>query len=250
MSVTAFPVLARIIQERGIAGTAVGTLALASGAAADAIAWCLLAIVLSSVNRDFSLAASAIAGGVLYTLLVLGVVRPQLAKLKSVGLPLAVLLLMGGAWFTDAIGIHAVFGAFVMGIAMPRGTAAGELTGQIEPLATTLLVPLFFAYSGFSTRAGLLNSSGVWLVTITVIIVATVGKGVACWAAGVLAGRPSREAMAIGALMNARGLMELIILNIGLERELIRPTLFTVMVMMTIVTTLAAGPLFEWASRR
>jgi Kef-type K+ transport system membrane component KefB len=250
MSVTAFPVLARIIQERGIAGTAVGTLALASGAAADAIAWCLLAIVLSSVNHDFGLAASAIVGGVFYAWLVLGVVRPQLAKLKSVSLTLALLLLMAGAWFTNAIGIHAVFGAFIMGIAMPRGLFVKEITAQVEPLTTTLLIPLFFAYSGLSTHAGLLNSGGVWLVAILVILVASIGKAVACWAAGVLAGRPSREAMAIGALMNARGLMELIVLNIALERGLITPTLFTVMVMMTIVTTLAAGPLFEWAWRR
>jgi Kef-type K+ transport system membrane component KefB len=259
MSVTAFPVLARIIQERGIAGTPVGTMALAAGATDDAIAWCLLAIVLASLNHNLSLAVSAIVGGALYVAVVLGVVRPQLAKLKSrveqqgavtLGtLTLVLALLMAGAWFTDMIGVHAVFGAFIMGIAMPRGLFATALTGYIEPLATTLLVPLFFAYSGLSTRASLLNSSSVWLVAIVVIVVASVGKGVACWIAGVIAGRPSREAMAIGALMNARGLMELIILNIGLERGLITPTLFTVMVVMTIVTTLAAGPLFEWAYR-
>jgi Kef-type K+ transport system membrane component KefB len=259
MSVTAFPVLARIIQDKGISGTAIGTLALAAGATDDAIAWCLLAIVLASVNHDPVLAGSAIVGGTLYTVVVLSLLRPRLAKLESIvdrdgsfapsTLALVLSLLMAGAWFTDAIGIHAVFGAFIMGIAMPRGLFAKELARRIEPLATTLLIPLFFVYSGLSTRVNLLASSGLWLIAIVVIVIASVGKGVACWTAGVFAGRPSREALAIGALMNARGLMELIILNIGLERGMITSSLFTVMVTMTIATTLAAGPLFEWAWR-
>jgi Kef-type K+ transport system membrane component KefB len=147
------------------------------------------------------------------------------------------------------IGIHAVFGAFVLGVAMPRGLVTKELSRQVEPIATTLLVPLFFAYSGLSTRLSLLWSTELLLLAIVVILIASVSKGVACWGAARFAARPNREAMAIGALMNARGLMELIILNIGLERGLITPTLFTVMVIMTLVTTLAAGPLFEWAWR-
>ena len=260
MSVTAFPVLARIIQERGIAGTALGSLALAAGATDDAIAWCLLAVVLASFNNHVSLAVSAIAGGAVYAVLVLAVLRPQLVKigaaverrgsLSSGKLTLILSLLMAGAWFTDMIGVHAVFGAFVMGVAMPRGLLTKELSRQVEPLATALLVPLFFAYSGLSTHFSLLWSADLLLLAVVVILIASVGKGVACWGASRLAGRPNREAMAVGALMNARGLMELIILNIGLERGLITPTLFTVMVMMTLVTTLAAGPLFEWAWRR
>lgn len=259
MSVTAFPVLARIIQERGIAGTALGSLALAAGATDDAIAWCLLAVVLASFTNHVGLAVSAIAGGALYAIVVLAVLRPQLVKmgaaveqrgnLSSGKLALILSLLMAGAWFTDTIGVHAVFGAFVMGVAMPRGLLTKELSRQIEPLATALLVPLFFAYSGLSTRFSLLWSTDLLLLAMVVILIASLGKGVACWGASRLAGRPNREAMAVGALMNARGLMELIILNIGLERGLITPTLFTVMVMMTLVTTLAAGPLFEWAWR-
>jgi Kef-type K+ transport system membrane component KefB len=259
MSVTAFPVLARIIQERGIAGTALGSLALAAGATDDAIAWCLLAVVLASFNNHAGLAVSAIAGGALYAVVVLAVLRVQLAKigaavertgsLSSGKLTLILSLLMAGAWFTDMIGVHAVFGAFVMGVAMPRGLLTKELSRQVEPLATALLVPLFFAYSGLSTHVTLLWSADLLLLAIVVILIASVGKGVACWGASRLAGRPNREAMAVGALMNARGLMELIILNIGLERGLITPTLFTVMVMMTLVTTLAAGPIFEWAWR-
>jgi Kef-type K+ transport system membrane component KefB len=260
MSVTAFPVLARIIHDRGIAGTALGTLALAAGATDDAIAWCLLAIVLASFSQNFGLATSAIVGGALYAVVVLRFLRPQLAKLGAAAeregnltagtLTLVLVLLMAGAWFTDAIGVHAVFGAFIIGVAMPRGLLTKELARQVEPLATALLIPLFFVYSGLSTRISLLGTPGLLLVAIVVIIIASVGKGVACWAAALLTGRPNGEAMAIGALMNARGLMELIILNIGLERGLITPTLFTVMVAMTIVTTLAAGPLFGWAWRR
>jgi Kef-type K+ transport system membrane component KefB len=158
-------------------------------------------------------------------------------------------MLMAGAWFTDLIGVHAVFGAFVVGVAMPRGLLTQEVSRQVEPLATALLVPLFFAYSGLSTQFRLLWSVELIVAAIVVIAIASVGKGVACWAAARLAGRPNRDALGIGALMNARGLMELIILNIGLERGLITPTLFTVMVLMTLVTTLAAGPLFELAWR-
>jgi Kef-type K+ transport system membrane component KefB len=205
MSVTAFPVLARIIQERGIGGTALGTLALAAGAVDDVIAWSLLGIVLVSVDRDF------------------GIVR--------------------------FIASHAVFLAFVIGAVIPRGRLTNELSRRIEPVASAVLVPLFFAFSGLSTHLSLLWSTELLWLSIAVILIASVGKAGGCWAAARLAGRPSRESMAIGALMNARGLMELIILNIGLTRGLITPTLFTVMVMMTLATTMAAGPLFEWVWR-
>jgi Kef-type K+ transport system membrane component KefB len=257
MSVTAFPVLARIVQERGLSGTALGTLALTAGAADDAIAWCLLAVVLASVNQNPSIAFSAILGGALYGVVVLRVLRPRLARLASAvdhggtlshaRLALILTLLTAGAWFTEAIGIHAVFGAFILGIAMPRGMLTRELDRQIEPIATTLLVPLFFAHAGLSARIGLIADWHVWPIAIAAILVASIGKGVACWGAALLAGRPGNEAFAIGALMNARGLMELIILTIGLERGLITPALYAVMVVMTVVTTLAAGPLFGWA---
>lgn len=259
MSVTAFPVLARIIQERGISGTALGTLALAAGAIDDVIAWVLLAVVLSSLNQQAAMALTAIAGGAAYAVAVFAIVRPQLARLAAsveregrIGpgrLTMLLALLMAGAWFTDWIGVHAVFGAFMLGVAMPRGTVTVELSRQVEPLATALLVPLFFAYSGLSTRAGLLWSGQLLGVAAGVTLIASVAKAVACWGAARLTGRPNHEAMAIGALMNARGLMELIILNIGLERGLITPTLFTIMVTMTLITTVAAGPLFEWAWR-
>jgi Kef-type K+ transport system membrane component KefB len=142
-----------------------------------------------------------------------------------------------------------VFVAFAFGVFLPRGRLTETLTRWIEPVASKVLVPVFFAFSGLSTHLNLLWSTELLWLSLVVILVASLGKAVGCWGAARLAGRPNREALAIGALMNARGLMELIILNIGLQRGLITPTLFTVMVTMTLATTMAAGPLFERAWR-
>jgi Kef-type K+ transport system membrane component KefB len=150
-----------------------------------------------------------------------------------------------GAFFTDLIGLHAVFGAFVMGAAMPRGVVARDLIGRIQPLTVALLLPLFFTYSGLNTKIGLLNSGFLWLMCGAVLIAAVVGKGVACWLAARATGVPNREALGIGTLMNARGLMELIIINIGLQRGIISEGLFATLVIMAVVTTLMASPLFD-----
>ena len=261
MSITAFPMLARIIHERGLAGTPLGTLALAAGSVDDALAWCVLAVVLASFSGDPFLAVQAIGGGVLYSLLMLTVVRRVLKGMGKAaerageqGLPasrLAVILilLMLASWFTDAIGIYAVFGAFVLGLAMPRGRLS-ELTAQrLEPVVVNLLLPMFFVYSGLNTRITLIDSWMLWLVAGVILIAACAGKGLACYAAARGNGENKRDAVAIGALMNARGLMELIILNIGLERGIVTPALFSIMVLMAIVTTLMATPIFEWALR-
>ncbi len=255
MSITAFPMLARIIHERGLAGTALGTLALAAGSMDDAAAWCMLAIVLASFGSAPMVAVLAIGGGVLYTLMVLLAVRPALAPLarrversqamSSPMLSFVLMLAMLGSWFTDRIGIYAVFGAFILGTAMPRGKFAEELQRLMMPLTTNLLLPLFFVYSGLNTKIGLVNTPYLWGVALGVLAAACLGKGVACWLAARLHGEPSGEALAIGALMNARGLMELIILNIGYERGIITQTLFSIMVLMAVVTTLMATPIFE-----
>ena len=260
MSITAFPMLARIIHERGLAGTSLGTLALAAGSLDDAAAWCVLAIVLASFSGDPSFALVAIGGGLAYAVLLVTVGRRVLAPLGAIVeregalsngvLTVTLMLVMLGSWFTDAIRIYAVFGAFVMGVAMPRGRFAEEVTRTIGPLVTTFLLPLFFVYSGLNTRIGLVNSPALWGIAMVVLLAATLGKGVACWLAARLNGEPNGEALAIGTLMNARGLMELIILNIGLERGVIQPTLFTIMVLMAIATTLAATPVFEWVHGR
>lgn len=255
MCITAFPMLARIIVERGLSGTTLGTLALAAGAIDDAAAWCLLAIVLASFDADASIAVWAIGGGVSYGLVVLTVARwllrplgQRVSRAGSVSpeqFSVVLTVFMLAAWLTDVIGIHSVFGAFMLGCAMPRGLATAEITRQMEPLTTALLLPLFFAYSGLNTRLDLITTSDQWMVCGVVLLAACLGKGGACWAAARLTGTDQPTALALGTLMNARGLMELIILNIGLQRGLITPELFSIMVVMAIVTTLMASPLFE-----
>jgi len=255
MSITAFPMLARIIVEQGLTKTSLGTLALAAGAIDDAAAWCVLAVVLASFQQDASIAVFAIGGGVVFTVFSLLVLKRLLLPLGRVvereghmsqGILVTVLMLaMLGAWFTDFIQIYAVFGAFIVGIAMPRGRFAAELQRQIGPLTTAFLLPVFFVYSGLNTRIGLVDTPALWGLAALVLAAAVLGKGGACYAAARLAGEPRREALALGTLMNARGLMELIILNIGLQRGLIEAPLFAIMVTMAIVTTLMTTPLFR-----
>jgi Kef-type K+ transport system membrane component KefB len=259
MCITAFPMLARIIVERGLTGTALGALALAAGALDDAAAWCILAVVLASFQDNPWIAIRAIGGGVLYAVTVLTVGRRLLRGLGSAANPDGTLsspvlagvlmLVMLGSWFTDAIGIYAVFGAFILGCAIPRGSFAGALTRQVEPFVTVFLLPTFFTYSGLNTRLDLVNTPKLWLIALVVLVAACLGKLVACWAAARLNGEDNPTSLAVGTLMNARGLMELIILNIGLERRLITPQLFSIMVVMAVVTTLMATPLFEWVYR-
>jgi Kef-type K+ transport system membrane component KefB len=256
MCITAFPMLARIIVERGLSGTSLGTLALAAGAIDDAAAWCVLAIVLASFKDDWGIAAWAIGGGVVYATLVLTLGRRLFARMEPLtrangGLtqPMLAVTLMSvmlGSWFTDAIGIYAVFGAFILGVAMPRGEYSAALTRQLEPMLVVFLLPTFFTYSGLNTRLDLVDTPQLWFIAAVVFLAACLGKGGACWAAARLHGEDNRTSLAVGTLMNARGLMELIILNIGLERGLITPQLFSIMVVMAVLTTLLASPVFEW----
>jgi len=255
MCITAFPMLARIIHFKKLAGTTMGTVALGAGAIDDATAWCLLAVVLASFDQNWSHALINIGGGAAYVSVALFVLRPLLARMKSwmvtdrglseAGLVIGLALMALGAWFTDLIGLHAVFGAFVMGAAMPRGAVTRDLIIRIQPLTVALLLPLFFTYSGLNTKIGLLNTGFLWLMCGAVLIAAVLGKGVACWLAARATGISNREALGIGTLMNARGLMELIIINIGLQRGIISEGLFAVLVIMAVVTTLMASPIFE-----
>lgn len=256
MAITAFPMLARIIFEQGLARTSLGTLALAAGSIDDVMAWTVLAVVLASFQGDPSIAWLAIGGGALFAAFCLLVLRRLLRPLgervqaegqMSQGLLVFVLILvMLSAWFTDSIQVYAVFGAFLAGLAMPRGRFAQELHRHLYGLTTALLLPVFFIYSGLNTKIGLVNTPQLWLLAGVILVAATVGKGVACYGAARLSGEPQRESLAIGALMNARGLMELIILNIGLQRGIIEPALFTLMVLMAVATTLMASPIFRW----
>ncbi|WP_395770122.1 cation:proton antiporter [Arenimonas sp.] len=255
MAITAFPMLARIIFEQGLTKTSLGTLALAAGSIDDMAAWCVLAVVLASFNSDWSIALIAIGGGIFFAVVCLTLVRrllqPMGERVEKSGaispdmLVFTLMLVMLGAWFTDYIQIYAVFGAFIMGVAMPRGKFATELHRTMYPLTVALLLPVFFVYSGLNTKIGLVNTPALWALTALVLLVAIAGKGVACYLAARLNGESHKESMAIGTLMNARGLMELIILNIGLERGIIEPTLFTIMVLMAVITTLMATPIFE-----
>lgn len=255
MTITAFPMLARILYERGLAQTRFGTLALGAASVDDAVAWCLLAIVLASVKNSLSIAILAIGGGICYVLFAIFLGQPllkaftRMTKREGVNrqtLTLMLIILMFCAWFTDVTGIYAIFGAFVLGAVTPRGEFAQQIRQYTEFLTTSFLLPIFFVFSGLNTQIGLVNTPTLWGVTLLVIAIAILGKGVACMLAAKLAGENWRESATIGALMNARGLMELIILNIGLEQGIITPTLFTIMVIMAVITTLMASPLIAF----
>jgi Kef-type K+ transport system membrane component KefB len=255
IAITAFPMLARIIYERGLTGTALGTLSLAAGAIGDAAAWCVLAIVLASFGGGMEVAVKAIGGGLIYTVFMLTVGRRLLKRLGAAVekegkltphmLSGCLMLVMLGAWATDAVGIHAVFGGFLLGVAMPRGLLTRELQRQLEPFTVVFLLPMFFTYSGLNTRLDMVNSVEMLGIALVVLAASCLGKFGACWAAARLAGEDNRMALAVGVLMNARGMMELILLNIGLQRGIIQPPLFAVLVLMAVVTTLMATPVFE-----
>lgn len=260
LCITAFPMLARIIHFKGLAGTLMGTVAIGAGAIDDATAWCLLAVVLASFDGNFETAAQSIGGGIAFVVVVLLVVRPILQKLHArwieinedgtqslseTGFVIGLACMAFGAWFTDRIDLHAVFGAFVVGSAIPRGVMHRDMIARIQPLTVGLLLPLFFTYSGLNTQLGLLNSGFLWAMCGLVLVASILGKGFACWAAARASGLPNREALGIGALMNARGLMELIIINIGLQRGVISRELFAILVIMAVVTTLMASPIFD-----
>jgi Kef-type K+ transport system membrane component KefB len=256
MCVTAFPVLARIIHFKGLTGTRLGTVAIGAGAIDDAMAWCLLAVVLASFKSDYFKAFQAIFGAVAFLAVAYFVVRPLLLSvrpwllngqgvMKESGFVFCLSLLCLGAWFTDLIGLHAVFGAFVIGASMPGGMIAKELVERIQPLTVGLLLPLFFTFSGLNTHIGLLNTGWMWSMCGLVFLAAVVGKGAACFAAARFSGLDFREAMGVGTLMNARGLMELIIINIGLQAGIISRELFAILVIMAVVTTLMTPPLFD-----
>ena len=261
MCITAFPVMARIIEAKGIGHTIAGSVAIGAGAINDAAAWCLLAFVLSSADGDMRRTWLASGGGVGFVMVMFLVVKPLLArhrawfmeagdKLGERGMTLALVLLALAAWSTEFIGLHAVFGAFILGMVMPRGAICRDLRARIQPLTVGLLLPLFFTYSGLNTKLSLLDTPYLWFMALAVLAAAVLGKGVACWLAARAFGIGNREAASIGALMNARGLMELIIINIGLQRGIISEELFAALALMAVVTTLMTVPMFDWAMRQ
>jgi Kef-type K+ transport system membrane component KefB/nucleotide-binding universal stress UspA family protein len=258
MSVTAFPVLARILTERRLMQSKVGAIAITCAAVDDVTAWCLLAFVVSMVRAtNLTQAGWTTLFALLYIAAMLLVVRPFLARMgarvaSKEGLTQNVvagtlLLLLASAWATESIGIHALFGAFMMGAVIPKeGGLAEALAEKLEDVAVVLLLPLFFAYSGLRTQVGLLSSVDLWAMCGLIILIACAGKFGGSTVAARLTGLRWREAGAVGILMNTRGLMELIVLNIGLDVGVLSPTLFTMMVVMALVTTFMTTPLLKW----
>ncbi len=255
IALTAFPMLARIINERGLADTSLGTLSLTAGAFDDAASWCVLAIVLATFGAGAGVALLAIVSGLAYAaflyvfgkrlLAPLGRAVEKAGEMSNTVLGVTLMLFCLSAFLMDAAGLHAVFGGFLLGACMPRGPFVQELRRKIEPFAVVVLLPMFFTYSGLNTRMDMVNSWELLAIAAGILAVSILAKFGACWAAARLSGEDNRTALGIGALMNSRGLMELIIINIGLQQGVIGPALFSMMVLMAIVTTMMAGPLFE-----
>ena len=251
MSITAFPVLARILTDTGMSKTPLGVMALSCAASDDITAWCLLALVVGVAQSHVNGAFTVIAGAVAYLLFMFVLVRPLIHRwlrrhdgaLTPGKTALVFVAVLASALTTEAIGIHAIFGAFLLGAVIPHDSQlARQLTHKLEDVVTVLLLPAFFAFTGMRTQIGLMDGAGAWLMCAVVIAVATLGKFGGTLAAARLTGLSWRDGAALGMLMNTRGLMELVVLNIGLDLGIISPTLFAMMVVMAVVTTMATTP--------
>jgi Kef-type K+ transport system membrane component KefB len=256
LSVTAFPVLLRILSERGYTARPIGQLAIASAAIADATAWLLLGAIVAILEAGSLLAVGlglALAAGLAW--LAIGVARTRLADVaiapETQGRWMVALLLsiLVGALATEAIGLHALFGAFLAGMAVSRNAALRRLVEErIEPFATVLLLPLFFASTGLRTRLDLLQG-GEWLLCVGIVALATAGKVGGTVLAARVTGVGGRDALRLGVLMNTRGLMELIVLSLGLQLGLLDARLYAILVLVAIVTTVMTGPLLSLIDR-
>ncbi|MBW4615180.1 MAG: cation:proton antiporter [Desmonostoc vinosum HA7617-LM4] len=258
MSITAFPVLARIITENNLQGTRLGTLALTCAAVDDVTAWCVLAVAIAVARTgDFAGAIPTIIESIVYIGLMLTVGRwflqrlathyQRTGRLSQLVLAVIYMAVVASALITEFIGIHLIFGAFLLGAAMPKNAdLVRELAVKTEDFVLIFLLPVFFAYSGLRTQIGLLNRPELWLLCGLVLAVAIAGKYIGTYVAARVSGISQREASALGWLMNTRGLTELIVLNIGLELKVISPLVFTMLVIMALVTTFMTSPLLEW----
>ncbi|AHM61806.1 sodium/hydrogen exchanger [Flammeovirgaceae bacterium 311] len=257
MSITAFPVLARVIQERNLSGTHLGTIAITCAAADDITAWCLLAAVIAITKAGTALSAIyTILLALVYVLLMIKVVQPFLKRMgkiystketitKSI-VAIVFLVLLGSSYLSEVIGIHALFGAFLAGVIMPPNLNFRKvLTEKIEDVALVLLLPLFFVFTGLRTQIGLLNDWNLWLVCLLVSLVAIAGKFGGSALAARFVGQSWKESLSIGALMNTRGLMELVVLNIGYDLGILSPEIFAMMVLMALFTTFMTGPALD-----
>ena len=261
MSITAFPVLARILHERGMTKTPLGNLAITCAAADDVTAWCILAAVIAIVQAGSVLSAVfTVLFAIVYVFVMLKLVRPWLESLAAkyadaedlnkTFVVLLFIVLFLSALTTEVIGIHALFGAFLAGASMPAQVGFRKLlASRIEDISLVILLPLFFAFTGLKTQIGLLNDGAAWLVCGLIILVAIAGKFGGSLLAAKFTGQSWSDSFAIGALMNTRGLMELIVLNIGYDLGVLSPTIFTMMVLMALVTTFLTSPALSWIER-
>jgi Kef-type K+ transport system membrane component KefB len=257
MSVTAFPVLARILGERNLTGTKLGTLTIACAAVDDVTAWCLLAVIIAIVKSELNHLPlwQMLPGVVVYLGLMLYVLRPllkrvigQQADAKKNDKLIAVLLvcMLASSWATEWLGIHALFGAFFAGVIVPKENGFTEdVRKRFHLPVVVLLIPLFFAFTGLRTSIGLINGSEMVLYCGLVFVVAVAGKFGGSMIAARVMGTPWRESASIGVLMNTRGLIELVILNIGLDIGVLTRPLFTIMVLMAVGTTLMTTPILS-----
>ncbi len=262
MSITAFPVLARIIIEKNLQNTSLGSLALTCAAVDDITAWCLLAVAIAVVNTNSMTAAiPTILLAAIYICLMLTVAKTFLQKLDAhyernkklsqSALALIYMGVLGSALITELIGIHLIFGAFLFGVIMPKNAdLMREISLKTEEFVLIFLLPIFFAYSGLRTQIGLLNSLELWLISGLILLVAIAGKYLGTYAAARAFNIPKREAATLGWLMNTRGLTELIVLNIGLNLKVISPLLFTMLVIMALVTTFMTSPILDFISKK
>ena len=258
MSITAFPVLARILSERNALNSRLGTVAIACAAVDDVTGWCILAYIVALIRASKSPTPIWVTFGgiVLFGLMMVYGVRRLLQRFETIYrkrgelnesmMAFMLLLVLGSALCTEALGIHLLFGAFLMGAIMPKEHRfVRYVLDRFETITVTMLLPLFFAFTGLRTNIGLLKRHDMWFYCTLIILVATIGKLGGSMLASWLAGMQIREAAGLGALMNARGLMELVILDIGLDVKVISPALFSMMVLMALVTTFMTTPLLE-----
>ena len=258
MSITAFPVLARILTERNLLRSRMGTLSISCAAVDDITGWCILAYIVVLIRSESSSRPLwiTIGGAVTFVLVMLFVVKRSLRvfeesfrrqrRLTDNAVSLMIVLGLIAALTTEWLGIHSLFGAFFMGAIMPKSEDfVKAVLAKLESLTVVALLPLFFAFSGLRTSIGMVHGQ-LWIYSLLVIATAVAGKFGGSMVAARMAGVPWRDATALGILMNTRGLMELIALNIGLDIGVISPTVFTIMVLMALVTTFMTSPLLEW----
>jgi Kef-type K+ transport system membrane component KefB len=260
LSVTAFPVLARILTDLGIHKTYLGVVALSCAAVDDVTAWCLLAFVMAVAKANASSALITFALTGLYLAFMLVVARPRVIRAvraqelrKSVSQSAIAVVVVGlllSTLATEAAGIHAIFGAFLLGAIIPHESRlALNLTHKLEDIVVVLFLPAFFAFTGMRTQIGLVNGASQWLLCGVILATASIGKFGGSFVAARITGFNGRDAASLGVLMNTRGLMELIVLNIGLDLGILSPTLFAMLVLMAVITTFATTPILHLLRR-